>query len=178
MSADEPAIGLPAICLIVARGRNGVIGTQGDLPWRLSSDLKHFKAVTSGKPIVMGRKTWDSLPRRPLPGRLNIVVSRQAGFTAEGGEVAGDLDTALVIAITQAQADSVGEVFVIGGAQIYAAALGHAHRLYITEVEADPAGDAVFPTLEAGQWSEISREVHEAGPGDEHNFVCRVLERV
>lgn len=177
MSA-EPRISPPAICLIVARGRNGVIGRAGDMPWRLSSDLKHFKALTTGKPIIMGRKTWDSLPRRPLPGRLNIVVTRQADFIAEGGQVARDLDTAFDLATAQARIDSVDEVFVIGGAQIYAAALARANRLYLTEVEADPAGDAVFPALVARQWSEVSRRVCEAGPGDDHGFVCRVLERV
>tara|TARA_R110002051_G_scaffold165688_3_gene236695 strand:- start:84115 stop:84630 length:516 start_codon:yes stop_codon:yes gene_type:complete len=168
----------PAICLIVARGRNGVIGREGDMPWRLSSDLKQFKALTTGKPIIMGRKTWDSLPRRPLPGRLNIVVTRQADFIAEGGQVAGDLETAFDFATAQARIDSVDEVFVIGGGQIYAAALARADRLYLTEVEADPAGDAVFPALAAGHWSEVSRRVCEAGPGDDHAFVCRVLERV
>lgn len=170
--------GEPKISLIVARGRNGVIGRDGDMPWRLSSDLKLFKALTMGKPIIMGRKTWDSLPRRPLPGRSNIVVTRQADFLAEGGQVAGDLDTAFDLAIGQARIDSVDEVFVIGGAQIYAAALARADRLYLTEVDADPAGDAVFPALTAGQWSELSRRVSEAGPGDDHAFTCRVLERV
>jgi len=167
----------PRICLIVARGRNGVIGSGGDLPWRLSSDLKHFKAVTGGKPIIMGRKTWDSLPRRPLPGRLNIVVTRQADFVAEGGQVAGDLGTALAHALAQAHLDEVDEVFVIGGAQIYAAALEHAHRLYITEVDAEPDGDVVFPAIDATGWAETGRTVCDAGPGDDHSFVCRVLER-
>jgi dihydrofolate reductase len=173
-----PSIGRPAICLIVARGRNGVIGSEGDLPWRLSSDLKQFKAITGGKPIIMGRKTWDSLPRRPLPGRLNIVVTRQADFVAEGAQLAGDLETAFEIAVARARTDSVEEVFVIGGAQIYTAALRRADRLYITEVDAEPAGDAVFPALAETQWAEASRVLCEAGPGDDHSFVCRVLERV
>ena len=177
MSA-EPRIGQPSICLIVARGRNGVIGSAGDLPWRLSSDLKHFKATTSGKPIIMGRKTWDSLPRRPLPGRLNIVVTRQAEFLAEGAQVAGDLVAAFDIALAQARTHSVDEVFVIGGAQIYAAALARADRLYVTEVDAEPAGDAVFPALVDAAWIEASHVLCEAGPGDDHAFVCRVLERV
>lgn len=168
----------PRICLIVARGRNGVIGSDGDLPWRLSSDLKHFKAVTGGKPIIMGRKTWDSLPRRPLPGRLNIVVTRQTRFLAEGAQVVGDLDAAFEIAAARAQTDSVGEVFVIGGAQIYAAALARADRLYITEVDAEPAGDVAFPALGEADWTEASRVLCGAGPGDDHAFICRVLERV
>lgn len=168
----------PRICLIVARGRNGVIGAQGDMPWRLSSDLKHFKAITGGKPIIMGRKTWDSLPRRPLPGRLNIVVTRQTEFVAEGAQVVGDLDAAFEIATRQAQSDSVGEVFVIGGAQIYAAALTRTDRLYITEVDAEPAGDVVFPALAEADWNEASCVLHAAGPGDDHACIYRVLERV
>ncbi|WP_417482237.1 dihydrofolate reductase [Maricaulis sp.] len=167
----------PRICLIVARGRNGVIGSGGDLPWRLSSDLKHFKAVTSGKPIIMGRKTWESLPRRPLPGRLNIVVTRQADFLAEGAERVADLGAAFAHALAQAHMDEVDEVFVIGGAQIYGAALEHAHRLYITEVDAEPEGDVVFPEIAGSDWVEASRTVCDAGPGDDHSFVCRVLER-
>ncbi len=168
----------PRICLIVARGRNGVIGSDGDLPWRLSSDLKQFKALTSGKPVIMGRKTWDSLPRRPLPGRLNIVVTRQADFIAEGAQLAGDLDAAFDLALERAELDAVDEVFVIGGAQIYSAALARAQRLYITEVEAEPSGDVVFPAVAGAQWTEASRVAYEAGPGDDHSFVCRVLERV
>jgi dihydrofolate reductase len=170
--------GAPRICLIVARGRNGVIGSDGDMPWRLSSDLKQFKALTSGKPVIMGRKTWDSLPRRPLPGRLNIVVTRQSDFLAEGAQVVGDLDAAFEIATRQAQTDSVDEVFVIGGAQIYTASLARADRLYITEVDAEPAGDVVFPALSEADWNEASRVLCEAGPGDDHAFICRVLERV
>tara|TARA_R110000868_G_scaffold390971_1_gene660833 strand:+ start:513 stop:1034 length:522 start_codon:yes stop_codon:yes gene_type:complete len=170
--------GKPVICLIVARGRNGVIGAQGDMPWRLSSDLRNFKAITSGKPVIMGRKTWDSLPRRPLPGRLNIVVTRQVDFIAEGGQVVGDLDAAFENAMAQAHTDSAGEVFVIGGAQIYAAALARAERLYITEVDAEPAGDVVFPALLEADWTEASRVLCEAGPGDDHAVIYRVLERV
>lgn len=178
-----PGVGLatvcmPTICLIVARGRNGVIGVQGDLPWRLSSDLKQFKAITSGKPVIMGRKTWESLPRRPLPGRLNIVVTRQADFAAEGAQIAANLDAAFQIASAQAQTDSVDEIFVIGGAGIYRAALEGAQRLYITEVDAEPVGDVVFPDLVEADWSETRRTACEAGPGDEHDFICRVLDRV
>lgn len=168
---------IPKLCLIAARGRNGVIGAEGDLPWRLSSDLKRFKALTGGKPVIMGRKTWESLPRRPLPGRLNIVVTRQDGYRAEGGHVAGDLGEAMDIAFMAADRDGVDEVFVIGGAQIYAATLARADRLYLTEVDAEPAGDACFPAFDEAGWQETAREVFPAGEGDDHAFILRRLDR-
>jgi dihydrofolate reductase len=167
----------PRIAFVVARGANGVIGSDGDLPWRLSSDLKRFKAITSGKPIIMGRKTWESLPRRPLPGRLNIVVTRQAGYRAEGGVVVGEPGDALKAAFEQARSDGVDEVCVIGGAQIYAAMMGLADRLYLTEVEASPAGDTVLPEIIETAWHEVAREPFPAGPGDDHAFVLRTLDR-
>lgn len=167
----------PKLCLIAARGRNGVIGAEGDLPWRLSSDLKHFKATTKGKPVIMGRKTWESLPFKPLPGRTNVVVTRQAGYAAEGAQVFTDLDAALAAGSAAAQADGVDEVFVIGGAQIYAETLHKADRLYLTDVEAEPAGEAVFPAFEESAWHEIHREAFAAGEGDDHAFIVRCLEK-
>ncbi|MEC9250740.1 MAG: dihydrofolate reductase [Pseudomonadota bacterium] len=169
---------VPRISLIVARGRNNIIGSDGDLPWRLSSDLKLFKAITKGKPVIMGRKTWESLPRKPLPGRLNIVVTRQAGYTAEGAQVVGDMGDAFDAAFIQANTDRVDEVFVIGGAQIYAAAMTVADRLYLTEVDAAPVGDAAFPDFSEKDWSELGREVYPASEVDDHAFVFRALERV
>lgn len=169
---------VPRISLIVARGRNNIIGSDGDLPWRLSSDLKLFKAITKGKPVIMGRKTWESLPRKPLPGRLNIVVTRQAGYTAEGAQVVGDMGDAFDAAFIQANTDRVDEVFVIGGAQIYAAAMTVADRLYLTEVDAAPVGDAAFPEFSEKDWSELGREVYPASEVDDHAFVFRALERV
>ncbi|WP_300527493.1 dihydrofolate reductase [Maricaulis sp.] len=168
---------VPKISLIAARGRNNVIGTDGDLPWRLSSDLKLFKAVTKGKPVIMGRKTWDSLPRKPLPGRANIVVTRQPGYHAEGAQVVGDMGAAFDEAFVRANMDQVDEVFVIGGAQIYAAALALADRLYITEVDAEPAGEAVFPAFDEADWSEIGRQDYDPGENDDHAFTFRALER-
>ena len=167
----------PKLGLIAARGRNGVIGAEGDLPWRLSSDLKHFKATTKGKPVIMGRKTWESLPFKPLPGRTNVVVTRQAGYAAEGAQVFTDLDAALAAGSAAAQADGVDEVFVIGGAQIYAETLHKADRLYLTDVEAEPAGEAVFPAFEESAWHEIHREAFAAGEGDDHAFIVRCLEK-
>ncbi|MHA6287120.1 dihydrofolate reductase [Maricaulis sp. CAU 1757] len=165
------------LVLVAARGRNGVIGAGNDLPWRLASDLKHFKAVTRGKPVIMGRKTWDSLPRKPLPGRLNIVVTRQDGFVAEGAEVFASLDNAVARGRAQAAADGMDEVCVIGGGEIYAAALGAADRLYLTEVDAVPEGEVRFPEFAEADWREVERQAFPAGPGDEHAFVVRVLER-
>jgi len=168
---------VPRISLIAARGRNNIIGSEGDLPWRLRSDLKLFKAVTRGKPVIMGRKTWESLPRRPLPGRLNIVITRQSGYFAEGAQVVGDMGDAFDAAFIQANTDQVDEVFVIGGAQVYAATMTVADRLYLTEVDATPAGDAAFPAFAEKDWSEIGREVYPAGEADDHAFVFRALER-
>ena len=168
---------VPRTSLIAARGRNNVIGSEGDLPWRLSSDLKLFKAITRGKPVIMGRKTWESLPRKPLPGRLNIVVTRQDGYRAEGAQVVGDLGDAFDAAFIRANMDKVDEIFVIGGAQIYAATIGLADRLYLTEVDAAPPGEAQFPQFDEADWSELGREAYDAGEDDEHAFVFRALER-
>ena len=117
---------LPHIALVVARARNGVIGRDGDLPWRLRSDLQRFKAITVGKPCIMGRKTWESLPLKPLPGRLNLVLSKDESFTANGALVCTTLDEAVEIARETAQEDGVDEICVIGGVALFAAALPQA----------------------------------------------------
>jgi dihydrofolate reductase len=172
---------LPVISLVVARGRNGVIGRDGDLPWRLRSDLQRFKAITIGKPCIMGRKTWESLPLKPLPGRLNVVLTRDEGYgeagEAKGALVCRTLDEAIEIAREQAEDDGVDEICVIGGTALFAAALPRAKRLYITEVDAEPEGDAGFPAFDEGAWNEVSSDVHAAGEKDDHAFVFRVLER-
>jgi dihydrofolate reductase len=156
---------MPTLTLIVARARNGVIGRDGALPWHLPEDLKRFKALTLGHPLLMGRKTWDSILARngkPLPGRRSIVVSRQAGFSAPGGEAAGSLDAALALC-----ADAP-VVFVIGGAQIYAEALPRALCVELTEIDADFEGDAVMPPMDPAVWQETQRESH--GPSAERPF--------
>lgn len=167
----------PSIALVVARARNGVIGREGGLPWRLRSDLQRFKAITIGKPCLMGRATWESLPLRPLPGRLNLVLTRDQSFEAKGAVVCESLSEALSMAREQAAEDGVDEVCVVGGAQLYAAALPRARRLYITEVEAEPDGDTVFPAFDENQFVEVARERHEPGEKDDHAFTFRVLER-
>lgn len=159
------------ISLVYAQSRNGIIGSKGGLPWHLPSDLKRFKAITLGKPIIMGRKTWESLPRKPLPGRQNIVITRQAAFLAEGADVVGNAQAAL------ARAGEAAEVCVIGGGEIYRMFMPVADRIYLTEVDLDVAGDTAAPKLAAADWHEVSREVH-AGQGNESaGFVIRVLER-
>jgi dihydrofolate reductase len=165
----------------VARARNGVIGRDGDIPWRLKSDMALFKATTLGKPVIMGRKTWESLPRRPLPGRMNIVLTRDGSYAemgmARGALVCERFDEAVQIAREQAEEDGVDEVCVIGGAALFEMALPKARRMYLTEVDADVEGDVFFPPFDEAPWREVRREVHDAGEGDEYPFVFRVLER-
>ncbi|MEO8813585.1 MAG: dihydrofolate reductase [Caulobacteraceae bacterium] len=161
----------------VARGTNGVIGRDGGLPWRLRSDLAVFSRLTLGKPVIMGRKTWDSLPRRPLSGRTNIVLSRDGSFAPAGAVVCESLAEGIQIGRDQAREDGAEEVCVIGGAALFEAALPRARRLYLTEVDAAPEGDVFFPAFDETEWTEISRQTHPAGEGDDHPFVFRVLER-
>ena len=161
----------------VARSLNGVIGRDNDLPWRLKSDLAIFKARTMGKPVIMGRKTWDSLPRKPLPGRMNIVLSQDGSFEPPQAVVCESFLEALQMAKEQAADDGVDEVCVIGGRAIFELALPRAKRLYLTEVQAQVEGDVRFPDFDEGAWTEVSREDHPAGPDDDHAFVFRVLER-
>lgn len=168
---------LPHLALVVARARNGVIGRDGGLPWRLRSDLQRFKTVTMGKPCIMGRKTWDSLPLKPLPGRLNLVLSKDESFEPKGAVACLTLDEAIEIAREQAMDDGVDEVCVIGGAGLFAAALPRAKRLYLTEVDAEPEGDVLFPPFDEEAWVEVSSEAVPPGDKDDHAFVFRVLER-
>jgi len=170
-------LALPQLVLVVARARNGVIGRDGDLPWRLRSDLQRFKAITLGKPCIMGRKTWESLPLKPLPGRLNLILSRDESFTARGAVVCTTLDEAVEIARETAEDDGIGEICVIGGVALFEKALPRAKRLYLTEVEAEPEGDVLFPAFDETAWVEVSSEAHPPGEKDDHGFVFRVLER-
>ncbi|MGA6105873.1 dihydrofolate reductase [Pseudomonas solani] len=149
------------LSLIAALAQNRVIGRDNQLPWHLPADLKHFKALTLGKPIIMGRKTWDSLGR-PLPGRLNLVVSRQAGLQLEGAEVFASLEEAVVRAEAWAREEEAEEVMLIGGAQLYTQGLEHGDRLYLTRVELAPEGDAFFPEVSDADWHLASSIEHEA----------------
>jgi dihydrofolate reductase len=159
------------ISFVVAVSRNGVIGWNGGLPWHISTDLKRFKAITMGKPLIMGRKTWESLPKKPLPGRPNIVITRQKNYRAEGAIVVSDRRSALTAA---GQAE---DVCVIGGEEIFDMFLPQTDRIYLTEVDLEVDGDTFFPPLEPAQWTETAREIHPRGPNDSAGFVLRVLDR-
>lgn len=160
----------PRVSLVVAVARNGVIGRDNGLAWHLSSDLKRFKALTLGKPMLMGRRTWDSIGR-PLPGRRSLVLTRDRGFRAEGAERVPSWDDALAAAPD-------GELMVVGGAEIYALALPEADRLHLTEVAAEPEGDVRFPDFDRAGFRETFREAHPAGPRDEHAFAFVDWERI
>ena len=159
------------ISIIVAASANNVIGVQGDLPWRLSDDLKRFKTVTMGKPIVMGRKTWESIGRA-LPGRRNIVITRQQGLVAADCDVVQSTDEAI------AAAGDVGEILVIGGSEIYEVFLPVAQRLYLTRVHADINGDAFFPAVDEDEWQLVSDEARSADSRTEFDFSFRIYERI
>ena len=158
------------ISIIVAASTNNVIGVEGGLPWRLSDDLKRFKTVTMGKPIVMGRKTWESIGR-PLPGRQNIVITRQLDYVAEGCDVFASLDHAI------AATGDADEIMVIGGSQIYDLAVPQARRLYLTRVHAEVEGDAFFPAVDESEWQLVSNELHAADDRNMYAFSFRVYER-
>lgn len=158
---------MPPLILIAAVAQNRAIGLNNQLLWHLPEDMAHFKSVTAGHTVLMGRKTWDSLPLRfrPLPGRRNLVLSRQADFAPPGAEVANSL----LAAMTLAENDEA--VFVIGGAELYAQSLPLAERLVLTEVEDTPAADAYFPEFSAGEWRETERERHVSATGLVYSFV-------
>ncbi len=163
------------ISLIVAVARNGVIGRDGRMPWHLPADLKQFKRTTMGKPVLMGRKTHQSIGR-PLPGRTNIVISRDPDFAAEGCTVVSTIPDALEAA--RAVAGDEGEVMVIGGGAIYAALLPRADRIYLTRIATDAQGDTRFPDLDPDQWREVRREERPADERNPHDAEFLVLERV
>jgi dihydrofolate reductase len=157
------------IVIIAAVAENDVIGQGGAMPWRLKSDMKHFRALTMGKPVVMGRKTYLSLALKPLPGRTNIVVTRDANFTAPGVAVAASLDAALETARGDALRRGT-DIVVIGGAEIYAQAMPIASRLEITRIHLAPQGDTAFPPIDPSIWREAAREPHPAREGDDAAF--------
>jgi dihydrofolate reductase len=164
------------LVLVAAVARNGVIGSNGGLPWRLSSDMKRYKARTWGKPMVMGRKTFDSIGRA-LPGRETIVVTRDPAFAFPGVFVAHGIEPGLALAQDRARAMGAEEIIVAGGAEIYAQTIARANRLVITEVAVDAQGEARFPPIDLKQWREIRRETGERGPRDEADFAFVNYER-
>lgn len=158
------------ISLIVAMASNRVIGRDQQLPWRLPADLAHFKATTMGKPILMGRKTWESIGKA-LPGRLNLVLTRDPGYHADGATVVTSIDAAIEACV------GASELMIIGGAGVYREFLLSADRIYLTEVHADVDGDTFFPGVDTGVWREISRERHDADERNAYDYSFCVLER-
>jgi dihydrofolate reductase len=159
------------ICIIVAASANNVIGTQGELPWRLSDDLKRFKKITMGKPIIMGRLTYESIGRA-LPGRQNIVITRQRDYIAEGCVVVASADAALAVA------GEASEIMIIGGGEIYTLFLPLADRIYLTRVLADVQGDAYFPALKSDEWNLSVHEQHEADESNAFDFSFETWDRI
>ena len=165
------------ISLIAAVAKNGVIGNEGDLPWNLPSDLKKFKEITDNRPIIMGRKTWDSIGR-PLPNRDNIIISRNANLEIEGGIICLSPDEAISIAKIKANERGCEEIMVIGGGYIYQEFMSIADKLYITEVDLEIEGDAYFPKIDQELFKEISREERNKDPEDNAYHSLVIYEKV
>jgi dihydrofolate reductase len=157
------------LSLVAAVARNGVIGGGNKLLWRLSSDLKRFRALTWGKPLIMGRKTFESIGK-PLPGRETIIVTRKQAYVVEGVHVVGDIDEALTLA-RRLPIGSQGDIIIAGGGEIYAQTIGRSDRLFVTEVDLAPEGEAKFPAIDPAVWREVKRERPERGERDEASFV-------
>jgi dihydrofolate reductase len=166
-----------ALVLVVAVADNDVIGRGGHLPWRLKSDMQRFRTLTWGQPIIVGRKTYLSFTRQPLPGRTNIVVSRDPNFAVPGALVTPSLAAALEIARGDALRRGVETIVVLGGADIYAQTIARADRMIVTRVHLKPDGDTRFPTIDAGVWKEVQRTEHGAGTDDEADYTVLVYER-
>jgi len=159
------------IVLVAAIGENSVIGREGALPWRLKSDLQHFRKVTLNRPVIMGRKTYSSIGK-PLKDRTSIVLSSDLSLVAPGTVLATSLDAALDYARQDAEKRGVDEIMVIGGSDVFATMLPRADRLEITHVHASPEGDAFFPPIDANAWQEVAREKHKRGPDDDADFTA------
>ena len=163
------------LSMIVAVAENGVIGRNNSLPWYLPNDLKYFKQTTMGKPVIMGRKTYESIGK-PLPGRTNIVITRQADYQPEGVKVVNSVEAARELAESVCLIDGQDEAMIMGGAEIYALALPHTDRLYLTEVHADVEGDAFFPEYDKSRWQEVTREDFAAEGPNPYNYSFVVYE--
>jgi len=158
---------MTVISFVLARADNGVIGNKGGIPWRIAEDMRRFKALTMGHPIVMGRKTWDSFPRKPLPGRTNIVITRDRSWHADGAVAVHSLEEAMA----KAREENPTEIAIIGGAEIWRIALPQATRIHLTEVHASPEGDVTFPPFDSAAWRETSREDHQTPDGLCYTYV-------
>jgi dihydrofolate reductase len=173
--SGDSSVGL-GLVLVAAVAENGVIGRDGKLPWRLRSDLKHFRALTLGHPVVMGRKTYNAIGK-PLPGRTNIVITRDPAFAADGAVTAPGLAAALDVARGDALRRGVSEIMIIGGADLYGQTIDRAVRLEITLIHARPQGDSVFPPIDRARWRELQRCEHSAGPDDDAAFTTLIYAR-
>jgi dihydrofolate reductase len=176
VTSADAGIAPIAVVLVAAVADNGVIGRAGALPWRLKSDMQHFRALTIGRPVVMGRRTFQSIGR-PLARRTNVVISRDSAVAIDGAVVVPDVATALAVARGDALRRNADAIMVIGGAEIYAQTLDFADRLEITRVHAEPVGDATFPSIVSGSWVEAARAEHGAGSEDDANFTFLTYER-
>jgi dihydrofolate reductase len=156
------------LAFVVAVAKNGVIGRGGGLPWRLPSDLKHFKKLTMGKPILMGRRTWDSIGR-PLPGRETIVITRDLNFSADGTHVAHSIDAGLALAQEQAKRMGADTIMIVGGSDLFAALLDRTDIIHLNEVDLEPEGDVLFPPLDPARWVEVACEAPQRAANDEAN---------
>lgn len=169
------------ISMIVAVAQNQVIGVDNNIPWHLPLDMQYFKRTTMGKPIIMGRKTWESIGCKPLPGRFNIVMTREQAYQTEGGTVVHSIDDAVAQAKKWYQTDKPDvdfqEIMVIGGAQVYEAFLPMTDRIYITEVDTTLAGDAYFPNFDRQHWQLVSREEHKSDERHAYDFSFKVFEK-
>ncbi len=161
-----------SVVIVAAIAANGVIGADGDMPWRLSTDLKRFKSITLGKPVIMGRKTFESIGR-PLPGRLNIVVTRSKDYAPEGVKIASSLEEAIRVAAERARSDDADTICVVGGGEIYKLAMPLADRLHITHVQCEPDGDTVFPAIDRAIWAPVHEE--QVGEGEKDTFATRYV---
>ncbi|MGA8172887.1 MAG: dihydrofolate reductase [Methylocystis sp.] len=166
----------PELVIVAAVARNGVIGADNAMPWRVSSDLRHFKALTMGKPLILGRRTFQSL-KRPLPGRRIIVVTREPNFSAADATTASDPRTALALARAAAREMGASEIMIGGGGEIYSALLNDTARIELTEIALAPEGDAFFPMLDMAHWRETRRETQPRGDRDDADFAFVTLER-
>lgn len=169
-------LNVPKLSLIVAKSRNGVIGIDGDLPWKLSSDLKFFKKMTIGKPVMMGRVTWESLPF-PLPGRPNLILTRDETYKAPKAEIFHEVYDMIGRGFELAGELNVDEVMLIGGAKLYATLMQHCQRMYITEVDAMIEGDAHFPAIRADHWTLSEETSYTKQDGDDYPFTVKVYDR-
>ena len=164
------------IAMIAGVAENGVIGSEQTIPWRVPSDMAFFKSTTMGKPIVMGRKQYETVGR-PLPGRSNIVITRQQGYRPEGVLVFHDVETALAEATAIANADGVDEIMIIGGGEPYAQLMERADRLYITHIDLSPAGDVRFPAIDPTKWAVVAEPEVLPSPKDDASYRVKVYER-